>query len=1817
MRFIEKNKRGIAIFMLLSILNDTFFPSAALALTSGPSQPESSNFTPVSTSDMVNLFTGDFNYNIPLLDVGGYPVNISYNGGSFMDQEASWVGLGWNINVGAVNRNMRGLPDDFAGDIVTKELNTKANETYGVSIGPGGEAFGFEGGSISPSMGISYDNYKGFNITQSIGLSLTPIKGFPGTIGLGLSSSTDGLTISPKIGLSSSFSKSDKESGKGSVSVGTSYNSRSGLKQVSFGAQIDASPSLKNVASISAGYNFGAATYVPNVGMAMHNVSYIFSLGLGGTIYGTDVTGNITGSYSKQALREYLEEIPAYGYMYAQAGEEKDKVLLDFNREKDGSFSENSVILPLTNHTYDIFSVCGQGISGSYRAMRSDIGYVFDSRVNSDSESDNLSTEIEIGGSAKPGVDYYQTNIEQTSGKWSDDNSLKDRLKFRGSGDNAYYEPAYFKQAGEMTVDEDNLYAAVIGNKSVRPDFGTAGFDSYTNFNLKGPDGLSGSVPTTPYRTKRAKRNQFFSYLTKDSYQAVALQAASLYSLIPSSLPGHHIAEITSTKTDGTRYVFGLPLVNTKQVERTFATNSLSPATTPSISYSATDDSKNNSKGLDNYFSSTELPPYAYSYLLTAVLSPDYIDLTGNGPSTDDLGNYTLFKYGKNLSGTVTPGTFNYKWRTPTGAYANYDPGLYSVGTDDKGSYVYGEKQITNLTHIYSKNFVAVFEHAARKDGFGVTGSTGAINTSTAQLLLKSIKLYSLPDYNANQNTASVIKQVDFVYDYSLCTDGGNALPNNNYNGTPGGTYEQSNSKGKLTLKKIYIANGNSKKGYLSPYEFEYNTTVIAGGTTTTPTYNMKACDRWGTYKPSASNPTNSEAPYTSQDKNSVDSYAALWNLKAITLPSGGKITVDLESDDYAFVQNKRAAEMFRIVGTDDVAPSGVQTNFSVPTANTLFVGSTNYNVMFFALDQPISLVSGTAAAVNKFKKEYMENIADLNFRFFAAATGSTTADYEFVSGYAEILNSGIVSTGTASADYGWVELKEVNRGDKKSTCTFCENPIARACWQFGRMHAPDKVFAITSPPTPSGSISEFIKACANANFFKNTVQFFLGANGVLKLKSIGRVFDTNKSFIKLNNPNRCRLGGGNRVKRITMSDEWANMITTNTSGKTSQYGQNYVYTTSDANTSYLVSSGVAAYEPGFGAIENACRYPIYNSGKKQELLLAPDNDLYQEGPIGESFFPAPTVGYSKVTVSNLTYTNVTKNATGYIVNEFYTAKDFPVIVHKPTDLHLKRTKSNPLQKILHLEFEDNMTASQGYCIELNDMHGKQKAVSIYDATGSKISGNVYSYKQSGETLNNNVPYMKKDGTIVTDGYLGVEFDMVADFREQKSFTETIGVQSQLYFMMIGLYPLLVPVSIPSYHREKVRFRSAVATKVVQRFGILEKVSVEDNGNTVETSNVLWDGETGEVLLTKTNTEFSDDIYNYNYPAYYAYSGMEPSYRNNGMFLQLSSTANNLGKVYPGYKSYLEPGDECMLLTSSLTAVNTSTNTNLNKVWVRQQGNDYYLIDAAGLNAMTNNTFSTAVYMSVIRSGKRNQQSVHNGNLVTFNCPVTTTANSIWPTLDATKNVLNASAVEFGNTWRTMCKCNLPGVGQANSNEYLTGRAGVWRQMRSYTYLTLRKQTNLNNNTNIRKDGVYEKFDPFWSPNGGGNWSKPTDLNSPSPKWTWASEVTEYSPYGYEVENKDALGRYSAAVYGYNNTLPVAVGVNTKYRQFGADNFEDYGFSTCYDDGHLSFNSQSQATLTTYTNTVNYQKYAHTGLRSIKVVPTATVLLFKDLTGCQ
>src|SRR5882757_7517217 len=116
MKFSRKIRRIIAIFFLVNFGSQIMAPTLSYALTAGPSSPEFSSFEPFDTTDIVNLASGDLGYNNPLIEIpgpeGGYPLSLSYHSGIKLDQEASWVGLGFTLNPGAINRTVNGFADD-------------------------------------------------------------------------------------------------------------------------------------------------------------------------------------------------------------------------------------------------------------------------------------------------------------------------------------------------------------------------------------------------------------------------------------------------------------------------------------------------------------------------------------------------------------------------------------------------------------------------------------------------------------------------------------------------------------------------------------------------------------------------------------------------------------------------------------------------------------------------------------------------------------------------------------------------------------------------------------------------------------------------------------------------------------------------------------------------------------------------------------------------------------------------------------------------------------------------------------------------------------------------------------------------------------------------------------------------------------------------------------------------------------------------------------------------------------------------------------------------------------------------------------------------------------------------------------------------------------------------------------------------------------------------------------------------------------------------------------------------------------------------
>lgn len=1661
-----RRMRYFGVFTAANLMFQTIFPVGGFALTGGPSQPEVESFEPIGTTEMVDLFTGGFTYNIPLMDVGGYPLNLAYHSGISMDQEASWTGLGWNINPGAITRNMRGLPDDFKGDIIETETKIRPNTTIGLNGKFGGELLGFNLGkgkkkrsaSINAKigLGINYNNYKGWGIEFSVSPAISIAnhnKGNTTSLGFGTlsSSTTNGISYSNSPSFAYNVGLGQSVKIPVSISITSTYNTRGGLKYLTFGGSIGAK--IKNfsapisIANGSSTISFNSPTYYPSQAYSFSNTNLSINGNIGGEVFIYEPNFRLTGYFSTQTLKNKIDKTQGFGYLYLQDGYNKDKVLLDFNREKEGSFSPKKPNLPLANLTYDIYSVTGQGIGGMIRPHRSEIGFVFDSKTRSGSFGFKAGIEAGFGFVAHLGGSFGFTFSSSQSGNWKQDNSALKKLKYHTNekyiaagkispkviSDDDYlplYEPVYFKNAGEKVMVDQSFQSGFFDDQAARMQIvPKPEYNAGVTGKLERGTGSKITLSNTNYIGERAKRNQVFSYLNAKEAEVHALEPNPWYTRynggnysptilsrnndIFGTRKPHHISEVTMLQPGGWRYIYGIPAYNTKHEEVSFNVGTASgDCSTGLVTYGTNDNTLLNNNEPDHFYSKKKIPPYAHSYLLTAVVSPDYVDLQSDGITDDDLGNAVELKYLQK--------TANYKWRVPFGTAtknANYNEGFKSKKTDNKGSYLFGQKEIWYLYKVESKTHVAEFYLSLRNDGLGVQDEDGVQDTTRAnrQMKLDSIKLFAVPDWKLNADTATPIKTVHFEYNYELCQ------------GIENYEFESSTTGGKLTLKKLWFTYGNTQKGKLNAYQFHYadydHDGVIDSVSSEgiyNPDYNIKGYDRWGNYKPNTTGcdietdpMPNADYPYTDQDtipttdkyydsdnpeRTYADAYAIAWNMTTIDLPSGGSINIDYESDDYAYVQDKRAMQMYKLAGVNDEASLTGMSDY-------LYDSDGNRPYLIFKLPEK-ELIPNSWDFFGDMDLLYFRALTRIKKRGIKTDSGYDPA-YEYVPGYCEIEEKGFLKNGGTEYTHGYIKLKQVSISDNKNGEAV--NPIAKAGINYARLHLPELVYPGSNPKGTGESAIKGIFSQLN-----DIMAIFRGINKQLKKKGFCDKIISSKSYIRLMNPSYAKQGGGERVKKVAINDHWADMLGNTNQGENFEYGQEFDYTVQITGNGLKsgYSSGVASYEPMIGGDENPFRMPVYWDKK---ALLAPDERNYLEEPFGESWFPSPSVGYGQVTVKNLQHENVSRSATGKTIHEFYTAKDFPVHLDQ-TGLDPIRQKNNPIRSFLMNTSEDAMTASQGYVIELNDMHGKPKGQTVYPENSDiAISGVEYNYKtrsDNGKRLDNEVRVMKSDGSI-SNATVGKEMDMVVDFQKSTNQTFSISIQLNVDAFLLGIFPAAVPSFWPPISSEFTRFSSASVTKVINRFGILDYVTAYDFSSEIQTVNEVWDAETGEVLLTRTYNEYKDPVYNFTYPAHMAYDEMGGAYKNIGATVGRLDIIDGIADLsaYTTPSDYLVRGDELMIISNDFHVFN-------DRFWVLDvdDGNkEAYLVNKYGRTVD-----HWDVSLKVVRSGRRNLQNTPLGSITALADPVSKTPNSM-------DSVINASAVVYSDRWQTLCSDDIIG----------------------------------------------------------------------------------------------------------------------------------------------------------------------------------------------
>lgn len=1767
----------------------------------GPTQPEMAEFHSVNGDNMVDLFTGDFSYSIPLMDVGGYPIAIGYNSGITMDQEASWTGLGWNLNPGTITRNMRGLPDEFNGtDSLTKTQNIKPNKTIGANAGLNLEIVGLDQdmlkASLSGSLGVLHNTYRGWGLEMGTGVGLRTAKAGAagGSMNLGFNnSSQNGLTISPSLSLRLAERDAAEKGGfSGSLTVGSAFNSREGMKAVQFSAGLQKTKKDEKLNKMrergggltSTSMSFAYPSYSPSMSLPYTNSMTTVSLKVGweATVVHPSIffSGYVTKQEIDPADRTLM--LPAYGYLNYQNANGNPLTILDFNREKDITYREKPELpnIAVPSYTYDVFTISGEGVGGSFRGYRSDIGYIYDHKFKTKDKSNSFGVDVGFGNIVHAGADVTYTRSFTENGPWTVGNPLASTVSFTKGG--GLVEAAYFRNPGEKTVNTKKYYDAIGGEDVIVPKLLQSGPDIRSaNSFIRYKDGkLKEDIPVTPasvIKTERDKRTQVITYMTakeaslvgqsayienhllnkfklqndcavksvnggegdqdvhgmraeyfvgteftnaklteridtafwfdnfaafkldgsklKDdgfcvrwtgrikapvtgkyeimtdtddgvklfindsafisdwnryamNHATVNLEAGQMYDLrieyvnfmfraymkfrmvsgtdtiklqdlftpavvhetfeaIPDTLinekritgmrKANHISQIEVLSPDGKRNIYGLPVYNIKQKETSFAVkNENGNAQEGLVSYDhGTDNTVKNTNGNDWFFSSEETPAYPHSFLLTGIVSPDYQDLTGNGISDDDPGNAVKFNYTK-TAGISDP----FKWRTPYSTGANYNEGLKSDTRDDKGSYVYGEKEIWYLNSIESKNMVATFVLGDRKDQQPIAENGQKIAGSGQSKRLEEINLYTKADFMKYNTAATPVKTVHFEYSYELCKG---------YNNT-----SVDSISGKLTLTRIWFTYNGNRKGRKNAYVFNY--------TGKNPRYDHKSFDRWGNYKDPADNPgytstnkiTNSDCPYAVQDSAKAAANMAAWTLDSIVLPSGGRMKITYESDDYGFVQHTRVARMYNIAGFSLEKP----TDMGQLTAK-LYGGGNDYS--YVAVNVP--------ETVSSDKEVYTKYLSGLEGKMAFRLSVKMPSDkwgsgYEFVPAYGSL----------SSGEYGFLNGGKtiwfrVNRVNEKGEAGGDLTPMAKAAAQFLRLNLPSKAYPGSDVGDKLDLVDGVKMLTSMADNVINTLRSF---DAAVRSKGWARDIDLSRSWVRLNVPDYKKYGNGLRVKKVVIYDNWKNM----TGRKESMYGTEYEYTTlmDIDGVQKKISSGVATYEPVLGAEENPMRVPIEYG--QQGSLWAPVNMGYVETPIGESFYPGPSVGYSSVITRSINSGPKVKSRTGYQEHLYYTAYDFPTFSdYSIFNPETKKTHKPGLKNFLKINAQHYLTMSQGFKVELNDMHGKPKAEHTYaetDTAGSPASYTRYYYNVENDTnvvkkLSNTVLTMDAAGKISTDLTIGEDVEVMMDMRQSQMVTNSVAAQLNVEVITFGIPPVLgIPTAMLVPQSEENLFRSAAAMKVISKHGILDRTEVMDKGSKVVTKNLLYDGETGDVILTATQNEFGDSVYNFNYPAAWMYEGMSGAYKNVNTTLEHVYIRD--GKIISGaatqtVNDFFFSGDE--ILTFGKNKVNdddcnplAATFPNSGRIWA---------VDANELNGGVKNIYfldengapytGNDVSLKVFRSGRRNI-AASAGTVTMMRSPLDLVNGKYTLNINKDKKIINASVTEYQQNWQ-------------------------------------------------------------------------------------------------------------------------------------------------------------------------------------------------------
>lgn len=1236
------------------------------------------------------------------------------------------------------------------------------------------------------------------------------------------------------------------------------------------------------------------------------------------------------------------------------------------------------------------------------------------------------------------------------------------------------------------------------------------------------------------------------------------------------------IAEFQVIGDDGSRTVYGLPVFTRNEASVSVDVNVFDDDNISSddiendyIAYKDNlyfgDDMLKN-KQVNGTYSPT---PYAVNHLLTEITNINYIDLTDNGPTDDDIGGWTRFDY------RHWKGEDWYNYRMPYNGLF-YQKGEYSDPKDDVGSVTRGEKQVMYLKGIETKTHYAFFVTNLSEisdfadlsfyDSIDLTGRLAKLLRGSQEDRQDSYPAKDL-NYGSSTTDPSVGKDVMpndveglerlekivlvaksrldqplsvayFEYDYSLCK------------GAPNNLKESSERNGKLTLKKVWFESDGVVRNKIAPYKFEYqypkHTTdnpyfslnpdneekyesilSFYGQTRQeNPDYKPYALDPWGNYRSNGEQLARNHFKWVNQHPDSYFDPAA-WNLKKIVLPSGGEILVQYEQKDYAYVQNEKAATMQKIT-----------------------IDSDSYDDASYYVDLPSNMTNEEKELYEKELQEYYYTdggpVNYIYFHFLYSVSGGSASlnsnGSEYITGYTTVRDVTVdgnrikISLGDKDS---WSNGNKISKRDgitfPREVCYdyyisnrdgfFNESSDSYFSTYWDKVNEIDKQFQNI---IDSDDIAENFEPFKRGDIKKSARNAILDVFGhafrtVQGKKKVCQSLNEDHSYLRVP-VFKSKKGGGVRVKRLLMYDKGME------TGEENLYGSEYYYLLEDGT-----SSGVATNEPSSANEENPLvkLLPRSNNNFIRKVFVG-DERKQQEGPLGQTVMSGASVGYSRVVVENI---HKGSTGTGYQVHKFNTCKEYPFFAEASS--FSKNNKQKDWLKLPLGLININIRKawySQGYTFVKNNMHGKSKSVATFagtfepevkdnfDAAVSYTKTNYFEEGEKVKCLTSNHDQLNNLSLKTIDKLPGLEEDiavvdkMIKDKILDFTIEFDITIQWGQPFAIIPRFNLAFNYSYNEYGTN-------VMSKVWNMPAIVKSTTSYAQGVTTTTENLAFDVYTGKPIVTKTYDGFHDMVltnnqkhngsfYSYNIPAHLIYDGM-------GLKTKNLNNTNQLTDVAGQFVAYGKANNDTL-------------------AWIDL------------LNSHAINPYEVA------------PEGVISASAVVYENNIYSQDNSL------SNSILNNYISEHITDPATIDTIN----SRINKN---------YKPVATYSYKGDVSDANSDNEGLIFQSGDLNSFSFF-------NWLSDDIKDSQSGKyknhyqsWILGSEITAYSPGGIPLEERNVLDINSAVRLGYDGDfLPVILAQNASYNSIFFEDFEN-------------------------SNNPSNSQNAHSGKKAMQIVPGADV----------